>query len=198
MNDQYASLVVTSAILMLPIIPAAIIYLLLTPKNAKNKNESSGEYEGQFFNAGKFKMRFNVFGSTATYILVLVAGYLIHSDIERQHQKQLSMQNQQAWLVEVPVKLRDENGPLQANNQEMQQVMVTLEPGNLDASASRVEFWVVPSNEKFPTANFSMAGALNRETLDLNSEEKVIRDHSKRKLTSTVPVWLEVGAPYAQ
>jgi hypothetical protein len=83
---------------LLPLIPAAIIYLLLTPRNKKNVNEAKGEYEGQFLSLGKIRVEFNVFGSTATYALVLFAAYYMHSDMESQKIQRLSMQDQQAWL----------------------------------------------------------------------------------------------------
>lgn len=195
--DTYYPLLITSAMLLLPLIPAGIIYLLLTPGDAKNLNKAKGEYQGQFLSLGKIRVEFNVFGSTATYALVLLAAYYMHSDMESQKIQILSMQDQQAWLVEVPVRLKDVNGtPLQANNEEMQQVMVTLEPGNIEASASTLQFWVVPDKGRFPTANFSMPGARNRVTLDLNNKKIITHKYASRKMEGIVPVWLDFGEAY--
>lgn len=195
--DNYYPLVITSAMLLLPLIPASIIYLLLTPSTGKNKNEAKGEYEGQFFKLGKIRVEFKVFGSTATYVLVIFSAYFMHDDMESQKTQRLSLKDQQAWLVEVPVKLQDaDEKPLQANNGEMQQVMITLEPGNIEASASTLQFWVVPNKGRFPTANFSMPGARNRVTLDLNDQNIISHNHGSRKLEGIVPVWLEIGAAY--
>jgi hypothetical protein len=95
------------------------------------------------------------------------------------------------------VRLKDSNGtPLQANNEEMQQVMVTLEPGNIEASASTLQFWVVPDKGRFPTANFSMPGALNRVTLDLNNKKTITHKYGARKMEGIVPVWLDFGEAY--
>ena len=107
------------------------------------------------------------------------------------------MQDQQAWLVEVPVKLKDSsNNPIEANNQEMQQVVVTLEPGNIEASANSLQFWVVPDKGKFPTANFSMQGIRKNENLDLNDPNKISHNYGNKKMESIVPVWLEIGEAY--
>lgn len=195
--DTFYPLIITTVILLLPLVPAGIIYKLLTPRHMKNKNEAKGEYEGKLLSIGKVKVEFNVFGSTATYALVLFAAYYMHNDMENQKTQRLSMQDQQAWLVEVPVKLKDSNQqPLKASNGEMQQVMVTLEPGNIDASASALQFWIVPNKGKFPTANFSMPGARNRENLDLNDPNIISHNHAARKMESIVPIWLEIGDAY--
>lgn len=197
--DTYYPLLIISTIILLPLIPAGIIYLLLTPQSMENKDEAEGEYEGQFFKLGKVRVEFKVFGSTATYVLILFSAYYMHNDMEIQKIQRQSMQDQQAWLVEVPVKLKDSNQtPLEANNEEMQQVMVTLEPGNIDASANSLQFWVVPDKGRFPTANFSMLGARNRVTLDLNDPNRISYNHGTRKMESIVPVWLELGAVYGK
>lgn len=195
--DTYYPLLITSAMLLLPLIPASIIYLLLTPSKEKNKNEAKGEYEGQFFNLGKIRVEFNIFGSTATYVLVIFFAYFMHNDMELQKIKRLSLKDQQAWLVEIPVGLKDSNKkPIQANNEEMQQVMITLEPGNIEASAKTLQFWVVPDKGKFPTVNFSMPGARSRVTRDLNDQNLTIHDHGSRKMQGVVPVWFETGVAY--
>lgn len=195
--DNYYPLLITSAILLLPLVPAGIIYLLLTPQSMKNKNEAKGEYEGQFLKLGKIRLEFNVFGSTATYIILLSAAYYMHAEMDLQKIQRLSMQDQQAWLVEIPVKLKDStNKPLEANNQEMQQVVVTLEPGNIEASASTLQFWVVPDKGRFPTANFSMQGATNRVTIDLNNPNQISHNYGNKKIEGIIPVWLEIGEIY--
>jgi hypothetical protein len=197
--DTYYPLIITTAIFLLPLIPSGIIYLLLTPRSLGRNDEARGEYEGQFLNLGKIKIQFNIFGSSATYVVLLFSAYFIHNDMESDKIQQLSMKDQQAWLVKVPVNLKDAyDEPLQANNQEMQQVMVTLEPGNIDASAISLQFWVVPDKGIFPTANFSMPGARSRETLDLNSTNKISYNHDSRTMESIVPIWFEIGDAYEQ
>lgn len=195
--ETYYPLLITSAMLLLPLIPASIIYLLLTPSDKKEKNEARGEYEGRFLNLGKIRIEFNVFGSTATYVLVIFAAYFMHNDMELQKLQRLSLEDQQAWLVEVPVKLKNIDGdPLQANNGEMQQIMIMLEPGNVEASASTLQFWVVPNKGRFPTVNFSMPGARSPVTIDLNNQNMVGHNYGTRKMNRIVPVWLEIGAAY--
>lgn len=195
--DTYYPLVITSAMLLLPLIPASIIYLLLTPSNGKNKNEAKGEYEGKFFKLGKVRIEFNVFGSTATYVIVIFSAYFMHNDMESQKIQRLSLMDQQAWFVEIPLKLQDSDEiPLKATYEEMKQVMVTLEPGNLEPTASTLQFWVVPDKGKFPTANFTMPGAMNPVRLDLNDQNKISHNHGARKLEGIVPVWLEIGVAY--
>lgn len=194
-------LIVTSVLLLLPLVPAAIIYVLLSPRNRdgqKKSDEAKGSYEGQFMKFGKLKVEFSVFGSSATYIILLSAAYYIHHETESESTKRSSVQDQQAWLVEIPVGLTDLNDrPIPADNGEMQQVRVELEPSLTVASANALQFWVVPNNGRFPTVRFSIPQlSVRAELLDLNSSNLVQHDYSAKKMVGIQPVWIKTGPAY--
>lgn len=196
-------LIVTSILLLLPLAPATIIYFLLSPPNRdgqNNNDEAKGSYEGQFMKLGKLKVEFSVFGSSATYIILLCAAYFIHSETESEKTKRLSVQDQQAWLVEIPVGLTDlRERPMPANNGEMQQVRVELEPSLTEASANSLQFWVVPNNGRFPTARFSIPQlSVRAELIDLNDSSFVQHDYSAKRMLGIQPVWIKTGPAYGQ
>ena len=90
MNDPT---LITAALLIFPLIPSAVIYLILTPskiKGAPTENHAQGKYDGQILKLGKVSLEFNVFGSSATYIVLLCASFFIHGNIEEKEILKLS------------------------------------------------------------------------------------------------------------
>ncbi|HEX5684801.1 MAG TPA: hypothetical protein VFY73_12310 [Ideonella sp.] len=194
-------LLVAACLLLVPLMPAAVLYLILTPRRGRgagDANVASGEAE-----AGRLKFRFNVVGSTATYVILLGAATWIYRDseamrLEEARQRADAIREQQAWLVEVPVYLRSPGGEvIPANMGEMQQVRVELEPSLTLASSNAVQFWVIPNNGKFPTARLSLSPLSTRpEILDLNDMRRIQHDYAGRKMSGIAPVWLEIGRRY--
>jgi cell division protein FtsI/penicillin-binding protein 2 len=210
---QFPPILIVSALLLLPLIPAAILYLLLSPKRSRDTGRATGEIG----TIAGIRVQFNVVGSTATYVVLLIAATYIYLTLsqedtqrrlsEEDTQRRLSeeatqrdaMRDQQAWLVEVPVMLENANNQqLTANNGELQQVRVELEPALTTASANTLQFWVVPNKGRFPTARFSITNlGVRAEVLDLNGETSIERDSAARKMEAADPVWLELGTAYA-
>ena len=198
--DRLQPLLVTAALLLLPLVPAAILYFMLTPKRGDNADSGSagGELESGTIDLWRFKFRFNVVGSTATYVVLLVAATWIYHELREAELQANSLRDRQAWVVEVPLNLKGPTGAaIMADQGQMQQVRVELEPSPTVAWPNRIQFWVVPNNSRFPTARFSVAGLTLKPTiLDLNDAQRVDPDQSKKKLTGIEPVWLELGSPY--
>lgn len=197
MEDLFP-LLVTAAILLLPLIPACIIYKLLTPRrDGQVADHAQGKYEGKLLKFGQVSVEFNVFGSSATYVVLLAAAFYIHYHQQQEQARAAALKG--AWLVEVPVRLKDDQGqPISANNGEMQAVQVELEPSLTEASANTLQFWVLPNNGRFPTARFSIPDrGLNSVPLDLNNKQKVSIDLDSRRITGVEPVWIGLGQSYA-
>jgi hypothetical protein len=204
--DRLEPLLVTAALLLLPLVPAAILYYMLTPKRGRGEvqaGSAGGELESGTIDLWRFKLRFNVVGSTATYVVLLVAATWIFRDADATRLKTAALRaealrDQQAWIVEVPVNLKGQQGEvIPANEGQMQQVRVELEPSLTLASSNSLQFWVVPNNGRFPTARFSLGALSLRPTiLDLNDERRIEKDHLAKRLIGIEPVWLELGSPY--
>jgi hypothetical protein len=165
---------------------------------------ASGEFETESLRLGKLKFQFNVIGSTATYVVLLIAAFWIYSSAEARRAEDAraiaeSMREQQAWLVRVPVNLKSADGKaIMADRGQLQQVRVELEPGSTSASSNTLEFWVLPTKGAFPTARLSIPTLSEQPTiLDLNDPNRVDARHAERLLQGIEPVWLQLGAPYA-
>jgi hypothetical protein len=205
---------VTAGLLLLPLAPAAFLYKVLTPRRRTGtgpRDNASGTAGVGSMSLGGLRLKFNVVGSSATYVVLLVVAWLIYERVqaetatERLEQTKVfeaSMLNQQAWLVKVPVMLRDHaNNVLPANRGELQAVKVELEPAVTTADAKMIQFWVVPNNRRFPSARFNLTlGGLQPVVLDLNDDQSVLHDYTTRTMQGINPVWIEVGgiAPYSK
>ena len=205
--EHFSSFLITAGLLLLPIAPASALYFVLSPKSnrAHEAGKADGEIDTGLLNIGRFKLRFNLVGSTATYVVLLAAAVWVYRDAEANAEradnlKAEALKDQKAWLVEVPVMLRtQDNQVIPADNNEMKAVRVELEPSpTWLASYDTVQFWVVPNNSgKFPRARFSLTGlSLKPELLDLNDLQKVKHDFAGRKIEGVSPVWLEIGPAY--
>lgn len=116
--EHLEPLVMTATLLLLPLVPAIILYYLLSPKAggvAAKEGDAGGEVESGTLGPWRVRLRFNVVGSTATYVILLVAATWIHRDAESMRLQAArlqaeALQDQQAWIVEVPVNLRAPGG----------------------------------------------------------------------------------------
>jgi hypothetical protein len=204
---------VTAGLLLLPLAPAAFLYKVLTPKRrpANGKPDTASGNAGiGYMTLGGIRLKFNVVGSSATYITLLVVAWAIYERTEAVAAKerleeikvmQAALADQQAWQVRVPVMLRDQDrNMLPANNGELQAVKVELEPAVTTADATMIQFWVVPNNRRFPSARFNLTqGGKEPVVLDLNNDEVVEHNYDTRVMESINPVWIETGSiqPYS-
>ena len=226
--DSLLPLLVVSVLMLVPLVPAAILYKLLTPAKARSGrggSEAGGEFDGERFGLRGVKARFNVVGSTATYVVLLAIAIFVHQRmadsaaatakaqaalaakrveaamaakrIEAEVAKR-AMSDGQTWRIEVPVRLRDaQRNPLTALNGELQLVRVDLEPAMTKATARSVAFRIAPSDERFPTARFSIPNVgLEPVLLDLNDSTMFERDYRARRLTGVQPIWITIGQAY--
>jgi hypothetical protein len=191
-------LLVTACLLLIPLVPASILYLVLSPRKGGGEgNTATGEVAAPF-SFGNLKLQFHVVGSSATYVVLLVVAIAVHAKVEEDRTKEEAVKSQRAWLVEVPVNLKTQgNDPFPANKGEMQQVRVELEPSPTQASANNIQFWVLPNNGRFPTARFSLSSlSLAPTTIDLNDSRRMHFDYGLQRMSGIAPVWITVGAPY--
>ena len=121
--------------------------------------------------------------------------------LESEHEtRRLALKNNQAWLVELPVRLEDRFGePVPANNGEMKQVRVELLPSSTTAHSNKIKFWIVDQNESFPDVRLSIPGmSLRAQVHNLNDIKIIDHDHKLRKMKGIEPVWLSVGSVYSE
>lgn len=197
--SQLIALGITAALLLLPLAPATVLYRWLSSK--RGASATSDEAEGKMTLPGwlgGMQLQFNVVGSSATYVVLLVFSFLVYDRAETQQVKREALRERRAWLVEVPVGLTDaDDQHIPAENRELQQVRIDLEPRFSTATANDISFWVVPQNGKFPSARFVYPKVgLSAEVLNLNDETVVEYDYATRKITGIDPVWLPVGEVY--
>ena len=65
------------------------------------------------------------------------------------------------------------------------------------ASARSIAFRIAPSDDRFPTARFSIPNVgLEPVLLDLNDSTMFERDYKARRLTGVQPIWITVGQAY--
>lgn len=209
--NQLMALLVTGTLLLLPLAPAAILYLLLSPKGTRAGavpgNRARGEAGVGPVSILGFRVQFNIVGSTAIYVVLLAVETVIHGrqvqsyterEVAEARLAQESTKNMQAWLVELPVRLKNgANMELPADNGELQQVSVELEPALTQASANSIRFWVVPNEGRFPSARFKLGTIGLRPTIaDLNDTTLVRRDPNSRRMIGIAPIWIAVGPAY--
>lgn len=225
--ESLMPLLVVSVLMLVPLLPAAILYKLLTPAKARTGRGASagGEFDGERFGLKGVRAKFNVVGSTATYVVLLAIAILVHQHmadndarvriaqaeldkkrIEAELEKKRidgeiarrAMGADQTWRIEVPVRLRDaQRRPMAALNGELQMVRVDLEPAMTQASARSIAFRIAPSDERFPTARFTIPNVgLEPVLLDLNDSTLFERDYKARRLTGVQPIWITVGQAY--
>jgi len=202
--ESISPLLAVAALLLIPLVPAAVLYKALTParptgdvtgKAVPEEGEAQGTFDGDGLMFGKAKLSFKVVGSTATYVVLLAVSiftYLFLLD-EAAKKEQLvadSMKDDQAWTVQMPIRLRDANGNVLPNDGwTMPQVSVETQPTLIQASANDVTFRVIASNGKFPTARFQLP-KLAPVGLDLNDSDKVRIDYASRRIKGIQPVWI--------
>jgi hypothetical protein len=203
------ALLAIAALLLIPLVPAAVLYKALTPKRPTDatgkatpeEGEAQGGWsaDGRMF--GKANLTFKVVGSTATYVVLLAVSIFTYLFLMNEADKDAqriadSLKDNQAWTVRVPIRLRDASGNvLPVDGGTLPQVRVETQPALIQASASDVTFRVILSDGKFPTARFQLP-ALDPVVLDLNDSEKVRFDYPSRQIIGTQPVWIVLRNAY--
>ena len=198
--SQLLDLLVIAALLLIPLIPAAVLYKALTPKRG-TKGKAGGEWSSEGIAFGKVSLSFSVVGSTATYVVLLGTSIFTYLHLQNQAEKRAeriaqSMMENQAWTVRVPVRLRDAAGNVQPDDGiTMHQIQVQTQPDLISKSANDVTFRVITSNGKFPTARIFIS-KVGSASLDLNDSDKVRVGNASRQITGIEPVWISMNTPY--
>lgn len=197
-------LVVTTFILLVPLIPAACVYLLLTSKAEKElRDPQIGTAAGDIktsFGPAVFGMKFNVVGSAAFYIVVLVLALVIFVTLDIQRQRALA--DNTPWLVELPLGVikRDPENPTKIKSgtidmETQNQLQLVTQP-SYRISGESITFWVLAENEKFPRVTISLPNVSSTPPLDLNDITKVKPDFTRHHLTGLGRQWIQLQAPY--
>jgi hypothetical protein len=204
------ALLAIAALLLIPLVPAAVLYKALTParqagdaagKSAPEDGEAQGGWSADGGMFGKANLTFKVVGSTATYVVLLAVSIFTYLFLMNEADKDAqrvadSLKDNQAWTVRVPIRLRDASGNvLPIDGGTMPQVRVETQPALIQASANDITFRVILSDGKFPTARFKLP-ALDPVVLDLNDSEKVRFDYASRQIIGTQPVWIVLRNAY--
>jgi hypothetical protein len=144
-------LLVTSTLMLLPLAPAAVLYLVLSPKRTKVDGDSVNKVDGEY-KLGPY-VRFNVLGHPQPMSYYYGPDF-IYSQLKQGHLQQLSLEQEsikdrQAWLVEVPVGLKDSNNvPLKPttenyNKSELSWNLVLPSHPQIQFSFGRSQQWQV-------------------------------------------------------
>lgn len=193
-------LLTVAALLLIPLVPAAVLYKVLTPGDGDN---ATGDLITDAGPLGKVVLKFNVVGSTATYVVLLAVSILVYMHLatladKEADRREAAMRNNAAWIVETPIGLQNADGSVrQSDGTEMQQIRIDVAPALTMASAKSLTFRVLANEGKFPTARFNLPGVgLKPVVLDLNDPNKVRVDFDTRRIDGIEPVWIVVGKPY--
>ncbi|WP_321945347.1 hypothetical protein [Paraburkholderia sp. J10-1] len=206
---------VTAFIILLPLIPAACTYWLLTPNvkydsggniGAVTVDRAQGDIRTSL-GPTVFGIKFNVVGSTAFYIVVLIITFCVYTAVEMQAQnlfdrQQSAIKDGTAWLVELPVAAvtRDSSDsqrqtlvPIDANMQS--QLQIAVQPSYLMYGDS-IQFWVIPTNKRFPKVTISLPNVSSTPPIDLNDTHLVKYDYSTHTMEGIGKQWLQIQKPY--
>ena len=195
-------LLVVSVLLLVPLVPAAILYKVLTPassRTGKGGSTAGGAFDGGNLGLPGMRLKFNVVGSTATYIVLLAISIFVYMRLDETATAREAMKDDAVWRINVPVRLRSVDGKtVPAANGELQMVQVVLEPASTQADAKQLSLRVWPESARFPTVRLSIPSVGTSPALvDLNDSTMFVRDYRTRELKGVRPIWITVGNPYS-
>ena len=127
-----------------------------------------------------FRMSFEAFGSTATYLALLVFAALMFFHVEDEERERLAAHY--AWRVSVPVVVENPDGTVRGAWEPIySQVTATLMPFQ-DFDNNYISFWVAKNDERFPQVNLSIAGS-PRAAINLNDPDVAKTDVHTGRIT---------------
>ena len=201
-------IVVTSFIILLPLIPAGCIYWLLTPKQLRGapSDNATGNVKTSL-GPMILGIKFNVLGSTAVYLVVLLITFGIYDVVGMQKlqgdaQKQQALKDDAAWLVELPVgaTMRDPQDPQKLKTVPLDpttqsQLQVALQP-NYEMYGDTILFWVTPHNKRFPKVIISLPNISSTPPVDLNDPAVIDYDYANHEMVGIGKQWIQIQKPY--
>lgn len=165
--SQIYILFVVGMLLVLPLAPAAAIFWLLSTRHDRLKDRVPGGVTRGVITIPviNFRMSFEAFGSTASYLVLLVFAALMYFHVENEERERLAAHY--AWRVSVPVIVENPDGTTRGPWDPIYtQVTATLMPfQNFDNNY--ISFWVAKNDDRFPQVNLSIAGS-PRTSINLN------------------------------
>ena len=193
----------TGFIILLPLLPAACIYWLLTSeaeRKSKYRNQNAAGNAKATIGPTVFGITFNIVGSTAVYIVVLIFAFSIFFVVNNQRQQAFS--DNTPWLVELPIGAvtRDPTDPTKPKPVVMDmvtqnQLQIELQP-NYQILGGSIMFWVMSENQKFPRIRIVLPNVSATPFLDLNDVDMVTQYPSLHRLTGIGKQWIRLQAPY--
>jgi hypothetical protein len=167
-------------LLLLPLLPAGIIFYLLTTRQQRLKDRGD-ETTGDFVIPGiNLKMSFRSFGSSATYLVLLAfsSAMYIHMEKEKAEHAVLIARNSCiderkrleahfGWLVTASVVVVDPDGKERAPFDPIyKQITASFEPPQ-SIENNTITFRAAKNDGRFPQVNLSIAGS-PRASINLN------------------------------
>jgi hypothetical protein len=226
------SILVTTMLVLVPLLPSMVIYLVLTPKKSErsgkrqttSEDQAEGKYSRDLPFGGNVSFKFKVFGSSATYVILLFSSFFIHADLQNNKVlelgiqrdimtdknkaearrlvlemgvRRLSLMDHQAWRVEIPIRFENiTDSDLQEGFGGLKQTRVELLPTLETPHSNRIKLWVVRQDEGFPAVRLTVPGAGMPRVIDLNDATAIDYDHSSRKMKGIAPVWFAAETDY--
>ncbi|SAK97725.1 hypothetical protein AWB79_07508 [Caballeronia hypogeia] len=190
----------TAYIVLLPLLPAACIYWLLTPKAERGSNGNNAQGTANT-NLGPtvFGIKFNVVGSTAFYFVLLLATAGIYAVVDTRQQSAFAEGT--AWRVELPVSgsmidaTTKKPVEVALDDVSKSQLQVEIKP-DYQFYGRKINFWVIRQQDRFPTIRLSIPYVSKTPELDLNDHQKVSINSEKRIITGVGTQWVLLRDPY--
>ena len=168
--NQMDSLLDVGVLLLLPLIPAAIIFWLLSTRQKRLRGRVQNDVTKGVITIPviNFQMSFESFGSSATYLVLLAfsATMYIHMENENNEarlrfykQEVERLTNHYGWRVSIPIVVVNPDGTRRRPWDPIyKQVTATLEPSQNFAN-SNITFRIAKNEEGFPGVALAIAGS---------------------------------------
>lgn len=163
---QFLMVAIVGLMLLLPLLPASAIFYLLKTRQERLKDRAPGLASGVFDVLG-FKMSFEAAGSTATYLTLLGFATFLFLHMEALDRHERDKDKQDAWLVQVPVLMKDASGrDIAPGSYEYTQIKASVTPYSV-LRANKLSLWVTRQDGAFPALNLEVSGTPPK-VVDLN------------------------------
>jgi len=189
---QFLMVAVVGLMLLLPLLPASAIFYLLKTRQERLKDRAPGLASG-VFNVLGFKMSFEAAGSTATYLTLLGFATFLFLHMEAIDRSERHKDKQDAWLVQVPVQMKDHTGKvIEPGSYEYTQIKASVTPYSV-LRADKLSLWVTRQDGAFPALNLEISGTPPK-VVDLNDPDIATLKDGNRIVVKTATI--NLLAPY--
>jgi len=190
--SQFLMVAVVGLMLLLPLLPASAIFYLLKTRQERLKDRAPGLASGVFSVLG-FKMSFEAAGSTATYLTLLGFATFLFLHMEAIDRSERDKDKQDAWLVQVPVQMKDHTGKvIEPGSYEYTQIKASVTPYSV-LRADKLSLWVTRQDGAFPALNLEVSGTPPK-VVDLNDSNIATIKDGNRIAVKTATI--NLLAPY--